>query len=99
MLTTNTLAIYLKHKGKCLDIAAIYYQKETQTFFFTSILNSIKKIHPKFSYGTKNAIMTKSWVIPSVCYNKKAYLWQNNKPCQKGINRRQKKRIQEKFRA
>lgn len=48
----------------------------------------------------KNAIMTKSWIITSACYDKKAYLWQNNKPHQKGINRRQKRkrRIQEKLR-
>lgn len=93
----------LKHKGMCLDIAAVYYQKETQDFFPPSILNSIEKIHPKFSYGTKNAIMVESWITTSDSYKirigKKAYLWQNNKPCQKGINRRQKKKIQEKFRA
>lgn len=33
MLTTKVLAIYLKHIGMYLDIAAIYYEKENVTFF------------------------------------------------------------------
>lgn len=63
-------------------------------FFLPSILNSIKKIHsPQVQlWHQKNAVMTESWIITSACYDKKAYLWQNNKPCQKGINRRQKRR-------
>lgn len=103
MLTTNILAIYLKHKGMCLDIAAVYYQKETQPFSPHLFEIPLRKHTPSLVMAPKNAIMAKSWIIPSVCYRirigKRAYLWQNNKPCQKGINRRQKKKIEEKFRA
>lgn len=37
--------------------------------------------------GPKNVIMTQSWRVTSASYGKKAYLWLNNKPCHKGINR------------